>query len=306
MRWRDLRRSNNVEDARGANASSGGSTGGMRAGLPIGGKAGGIGFIVILAVVFFVGGPDAVLNMLSGSGGMTQAPGSSAIDPAQVSNEPAGAVPADDEGGQFVRAMLASTEDVWTQLLAEQGKRYAAPKLLLFTGGVQSACGFNSSAVGPFYCPPDQKVYVDLGFYDQLAQMGGAGDFAQAYVIGHEVGHHIQNLLGTSEQVQQMCAAWMKQAAISWVCGWSCKRTATRVCGRITPTRHTRCSSPAMSRKAWPPRRRLAMTPCNATPAARFRRTRSRTAQVRSAWSGCGVDCRRAVFRRAIRLRGAE
>ena len=176
----------------------------MRAGLPIGGKTGGIGFIVILAVVFFVGGPEAVLNMLSGSGGTTQVPGSSATDPRQGTNEAARPVPANDEGGQFVAAMLASTEDVWTALFSEQGQRYAAPKLRLFTGGVQSDCGYNSSAVGPFYCPPDQKVYIDLGFYDQLAQMGGAGDFAQAYVIGHEVGHHIQNLLGTSERVQQM------------------------------------------------------------------------------------------------------
>ena len=204
MRWRDLRRSNNVEDARGADPTGGGRAGGMRAGLPIGGKTGGIGFIVILAVVFFVGGPDAVLSMLSGSGGMAQAPGSGATDPGQVSNEPARPVPATDDAGQFVSAMLGSTEDVWTQLLRDQGQRYAAPKLRLFTGGVQSECGFNSSAVGPFYCPPDQKVYIDLGFFDQLAQMGGAGDFAQAYVIGHEVGHHIQNLLGTSEQVQQM------------------------------------------------------------------------------------------------------
>ena len=142
--------------------------------------------------------------MLSGSGGTTQVPGSSATDPRQGTNESARPVPANDEGGQFVAAMLASTEDVWTALFSEQGQRYAAPKLRLFTGGVQSDCGYNSSAVGPFYCPPDQKVYIDLGFYDQLAQMGGAGDFAQAYVIGHEVGHHIQNLLGTSERVQQM------------------------------------------------------------------------------------------------------
>jgi predicted metalloprotease len=105
----------------------------------------------------------------------------------------------EDEMGQFAAAVLASTEDVWSQVL---GGRYEPPRLVLFSGAVQSACGFNSAAVGPFYCPGDSQVYLDLGFFDELAQRFGApGDFAQAYVIAHEVGHHVQNLLGIAGQV---------------------------------------------------------------------------------------------------------
>lgn len=205
MRWRHLRRSSNVEDARDAPGGATGAGGGMRMGLPIGGKLGGVGLIVVLLLAYFIGGPDAVMSVLGGGGGVGQSP--DAAVPGQVDDPaaaaPAGAPPADDAGA-FVAAMLGSTEDVWGQLLPTQGQRYEAPTLKLFREGTQSGCGFNTSAVGPFYCPPDRKVYIDLSFYDQLAQMGGPGDFAQAYVIGHEVGHHIQNLLGTAGRVHAL------------------------------------------------------------------------------------------------------
>jgi hypothetical protein len=185
MRWKDLRRSSNVRDYRGRRAG---------VGLPLrlgrGRRVGGgLGVIVLLVVVFLVGGPEA-LNLLLGGG--TPAPGE------QASRPPA----ANDEAGQFVAAILGSTEDVWGALFAESGERYSPPELTLFSGAVQSACGYASSAVGPFYCPADRLVYLDTSFFDDLARMGGAGDFAQAYVIGHEIGHHVQTLLGTADRVR--------------------------------------------------------------------------------------------------------
>jgi uncharacterized protein len=182
MRWRDLRRSTNVNDARGAR--------GFRAGipLPIGRRGGGLGTIVILLLVLIFGGPEA-LNFLVGGGSA----------PTSEQGEP---LTSTDDASQFVAAILGSTEDVWGALFVESGARYAPPELTLFDDAVQSACGFASSAVGPFYCPSDRRVYLDTAFFRDLAALGGPGDFAQAYVIGHEVGHHVQNLLGTAEQVR--------------------------------------------------------------------------------------------------------
>src|SRR5690606_38360571 len=111
--------------------------------------------------------------------------------------------PPDDEAGEFVSSVLGSTEDVWSALFAAGGDDYQAPRLVMFSDAVQSGCGFNSAAVGPFYCPPDQRVYLDISFFNDLARLGGPGDFAQAYVIGHEVGHHVQNLLGTAATVRR-------------------------------------------------------------------------------------------------------
>jgi predicted metalloprotease len=184
VRWKDLRRSQNVRDARGA--------GGGRMGLPIGrggrGLGGGLGVLVILGLAFILGGPEAIMQMLSGGGAPT--------------SEQGRPLTANDEASDFVAAILGSTEDVWGSVFAQSGQRYQAPLLTLFGGSVRSACGFASSASGPFYCPSDQRVYLDTSFFDELARMGGAGDFAAAYVIGHEVGHHVQTLLGTSEQVR--------------------------------------------------------------------------------------------------------
>jgi predicted metalloprotease len=184
VRWKDLRRSSNVRDARGAG-------GGGRMRLPIGrgGLGGGLGMLVILGLVFIMGGPEAIMQLLSGGGGA----------PTSEQGRP---LTANDEVSDFVARVLGSTEDVWGSLFAQSGEQYQAPQLTVFSGSVQSACGFASAASGPFYCPSDRDVYLDTSFFDQLARMGGAGDFAAAYVIGHEVGHHVQTLLGTSDEVR--------------------------------------------------------------------------------------------------------
>ena len=185
MRWKDLRRSSNVRDVRGAG-------GGGRMPLGRGGRGigGGIGVLVILGLAFVLGGPEAVMQLLSGSGGVAP------------SGEQGAPLTANDEASDFVARVLGSTEDVWGALFAQAGETYQAPELTLFGGAVQSACGYASAASGPFYCPGDQRVYLDTTFFDELARMGGPGDFAAAYVIGHEVGHHVQTLLGTSDQVR--------------------------------------------------------------------------------------------------------
>jgi len=185
MRWKDLRRSSNVRDVRGA--------GGGRIPLPLGrgrGVGGGLGAIVLVVLVLVFGGPDAVLQLLGGA------------DVSAPSGGQGRPLSASDDDSQFVSAILGSTEDVWGSLFAQSGQRYQTPELTLFAGAVQSACGYASSASGPFYCPGDRRVYLDTSFFDELARMGGAGDFAAAYVIGHEVGHHVQTLLGTSDQVR--------------------------------------------------------------------------------------------------------
>lgn len=183
MRWRQSRRSSNVEDRRGQGASRMGG-GGMKIG-------GGASLLIVLVVVLLGGDPRQVLQLLAGGGGgTTPAP-----------SQPR-ATPANDEDGQFMSAVLGMTEDVWSEIFQQNGATYQPPRMVLFTDAVQSGCGYQSAQTGPFYCPPDQSLYLDTGFFDQLAGMGGAGDFAQAYVIGHEVGHHIQTLAGTSNWVR--------------------------------------------------------------------------------------------------------
>jgi len=183
MRWKAARRSSNVEDRRGMTAGTG---------IRVGGGA-----AVLLAIAYFLmgGDPSAILGMLSGGAEPTQPIPSGEMG-----------VPT-DEGGAFVSSVLGDTEDTWAPLFAAMGRRYEPPTLVLFTDAVQSACGMTSAAAGPFYCPGDAKVYIDLSFYSELRDRFGApGDFAQAYVIAHEVGHHVQNLLGISHQVQQLMA----------------------------------------------------------------------------------------------------
>ena len=189
MKWEGNRESDNVEDRR----ASGG--GGGRGG--IGGRGIGIGTIAIaLAASFFFGiNPMTVLNILSGGG----------APEAQVAQGPAQRPPADDRMAKFVGTVLADTEDVWKEIFTKGGSAYKEPKLVLFRGATQTACGAGEAAMGPFYCPGDQKVYIDLGFYQTLKErLGAPGDFAQAYVIAHEVGHHVQNLLGISGKMDQM------------------------------------------------------------------------------------------------------
>ena len=181
MRLGGSRRSTNVEDYR---SSPGGGRPGMKFGL---------GTIAVLAIGYFLGiNPLTMLGIMNDMQG--SAPGSQAA--------PQGAPT--DQDSDLVRAVLGETEDTWGASFLTRGEQYPPPTLALFRGGIQSACGSASSASGPFYCPGDQKVYIDLAFYDELAgQFQAPGDFAQAYVIAHEVGHHVQNVLGTLGKVQQ-------------------------------------------------------------------------------------------------------
>ncbi|MBA1322672.1 KPN_02809 family neutral zinc metallopeptidase [Pseudomonas plecoglossicida] len=188
MEWRKGRRSDNVVDARGA---GGGGGGGMRFG---GGKGLGLGAILLIVGIGWMTGQDPlqILGQLTGQMQQTA--------PANVEGK---APPANDDQAAFVASILGDTEDTWKALFAQAGKQYRDPKLVLFSGQVNSACGFASSAVGPFYCPADQRVYLDMTFFREMeTRFAAAGDFAQAYVIAHEIGHHVQTLLGVSNQVQ--------------------------------------------------------------------------------------------------------
>jgi len=178
MLWKGRRESDNVEDRRGMS----------RGGLAVGG---GLGTVVIVLVAMFLGVDPGAL--IQGTGEDQPAVSTRAARPAS---------PAEDELRHFVAVVLAETEDVWTGIFRQNGREYRDPTLVLFTDQVQSACGTAGSATGPFYCPGDQKVYIDLAFYRDLKQrLGAPGDFAQAYVIAHEVGHHVQRLLGISDKV---------------------------------------------------------------------------------------------------------
>ena len=187
MDWKGRQRSRNVEDRRGG----GGGRGPAGKGLKLGG--GGLLLVVVLALVT----GQNPLELLS-SIDQTQV----SVDP-RSSTAPAPGVP--DEQKEFVEVVLGDTETTWQEIFRQGGQAYREPTLVLFDDAVQSACGFNSAAVGPFYCPADQQVYIDLSFFRDLHQRFGApGDFARAYVIAHEVGHHVQNLLGVSNKVHQM------------------------------------------------------------------------------------------------------
>ena len=192
MRLDEGRESSNVEDRRDQVASASG-----RGGLPLLGGKLGIGSIVIALVAgYFLGiNPLTVLSLLSGGDG-----GGAPV----MQQGPAKAPPKDDAGARLVSVVLADTEDVWKELFAKSGRQYAEPKLVLFRAATPTACGTGQSAMGPFYCPGDQKVYIDLAFYEEMkTRFNAPGDFAQAYVIAHEVGHHVQNLLGISDKVDQ-------------------------------------------------------------------------------------------------------
>ncbi len=187
MRIEGQRGSDNIEDRRGMGPAQLGGRGGF-----------GIGTIVlVLAVSYFTGAnPLTVLNMITGVQGVTET-----MAPSAPRRSGPVAAPS-DQLGRFASVVLADTETTWHNLL---GARYKDPRMVLFTGAVQSACGTTSSAVGPFYCPSDHRVYLDLAFFDEMAhRLGAAGDFAQAYVIAHEVGHHVQNLLGIAEKVHRL------------------------------------------------------------------------------------------------------
>ncbi|HZP21271.1 MAG TPA: neutral zinc metallopeptidase [Bauldia sp.] len=206
MRWMGRRESSNVEDRRGEGGGFGGLGGGMGGfsrggglgGIPIG-RGGGIGGIVLVGVILLGGWLLGVDPSTLLSGGTSDT----------TTSQPGTVGAPSDKEGKFVATVLADTEDTWAKLLpAQAGKSYRNPTLVLFDGQTGSACGLAQSAVGPFYCPNDERLYIDLSFYRELAQkLGAPGDFAEAYVIAHEVGHHVQNVLGTLPDVDRRRAA---------------------------------------------------------------------------------------------------
>jgi len=186
MRWRGERQSDNVEDRRGMSVSRGAKVGGIS----------GLGLVAIVVVSLLLGVDPTMILQQVGQG----LPSSTTIE---ESAQPA----ANDDMRNFVAVVLAETEDVWNEQFNKAGRTYQEPKLVLFSGAVDSACGFAQSATGPFYCPADYKVYLDLAFFDELhSRFGASGDFAQAYVIAHEIGHHVQAQLGIIQKVTQLQA----------------------------------------------------------------------------------------------------
>ena len=179
MKWRDRRRSSNIEDRRGARP------GGRLVG-------GGIGTIVLILVALYLGvDPTPLLQGMA----TASAPTGTSATPADLANDPL---------ADMVRVVMADTEDTWNAIFAADGLEYREPTLVLFSGATRSACGMGQAAIGPFYCPADEKAYIDLSFYDDMrSRFDAPGDFAQAYVIAHEVGHHVQNLLGISRETRQ-------------------------------------------------------------------------------------------------------
>ncbi|WP_050183209.1 KPN_02809 family neutral zinc metallopeptidase [Domibacillus robiginosus] len=177
MKWQGRRGSSNVEDRRGMGGKA-----------VLGGGIGGVGLIIVLIFTLLGGDPSQLLGGMSGTNTV----------PYEETEQ-------DRELAEFVSVVLADTEDVWTEVFQEEGRVYEEPVLVLYSGSVDSACGTATSAVGPFYCPGDQKLYIDLSFYEELQNKFQApGDFAMAYVIAHEVGHHVQTLLGTSQKVHAL------------------------------------------------------------------------------------------------------
>ena len=197
MRWESGRRSQNVEDQRGRRA-------------PMPAKAG-LGGLLLVGLLMYASGknPSEIIGMLiSQGGGQIAAGGAPAAEYVPTAEE--------QKLAEMVSVVLADTEDVWGRLFAQMGKRYEEPKLVLFSGAVESACGHAQAAMGPFYCPADHKAYIDLSFYNDLKQRHNApGDFAQAYVIAHEIGHHVQNLLGISDQVHQLRASGASETEVN-------------------------------------------------------------------------------------------
>ena len=189
MKWEGQRRSDHVEDRRGGGAPG--------TGRRLGGRGIGLGTVAIALVAGWLFGinPLTVLGLLSGGG----------LDAGPAVQAPAGAPPESDREAAFVSTVLADTEDVWKQLFSAGNARYQEPTLVLFRGATPTACGTGESAMGPFYCAGDFKVYIDLAFFETLSrQLGAPGDFAQAYVIAHEVGHHVQRLMGVTDKVDAM------------------------------------------------------------------------------------------------------
>lgn len=234
MRWRKRRRSQNVEDLRGRGGGRVGRRGGGLGGLggmlgggrrsrrrgggmrlPIGRKGGGglLGIVIVVGIMLLMGGDlGSILGGLAGGGGSQVAYAPQSNGRATGVRETGRAQ--QDELAEFVSVVLADTEDTWHRIFQESGAQYQEPRLVLFDGAVQSACGLGQAAMGPFYCPGDRKVYIDLSFFRDLREKYRApGDFAQAYVVAHEVGHHVQTLIGVSEKVQRQKRSVSKREA---------------------------------------------------------------------------------------------
>ncbi len=218
MRWQGRRESENVEDRRCDDGGYSGGAGGGGFGIPFPGGGGGgfqipmgqggggvgiIGLIVIVGIALLLGVDPRVI--LGGGGGGMEMPGGTHQIQLPRDIEPRAASAGDDSMKSFVSVVLGDTEDIWTKIFRDMGRTYTPPKLVLFRNGIQSGCGAASAQMGPFYCPVNRKIYIDLSFYEMLKRRFKApGEFAQAYVIAHEVGHHVQNLLGQLGQVQQL------------------------------------------------------------------------------------------------------
>ena len=215
MRWDDFRRSDNIEDDReGGGGGFGGSGGGF--GIPGGSGGLGIGTVIVLGLIGWATGIDP--SILIGGAEMLRGGGSSYQQPNRQPPRQTGAPK--DQTGQFVAAVLGNTEDVWSAAFQTMGKQYRAPRLRLFSGSEQGGCGFARAAMGPFYCPTDQRIYLDTSFFRDMQVRfrgcsGKACEFAEAYVIAHEVGHHVQNLLGTLPKANAMQRAAGSKAAVN-------------------------------------------------------------------------------------------
>lgn len=198
MRWENERRSDNVEDRRGSGRQQG--LGGLP--IPMKGKAGAVVLIVVLVAGYYGVDLTPLLNGEIPQQVQTQGQAQTKVSPQE------------ERMANFTAAALGMTEDLWQSEFRKSGKNYQAPKLVLYTGQTSTACGYGQAAMGPFYCPADYKVYIDLSFYNDMKRnLGGGGDFAQGYVIAHEVGHHIQNLLGINQQVREMQSRVNKKQA---------------------------------------------------------------------------------------------
>ena len=243
----DDRESDNVEDRRGQGGPMfpfPGGGGGRTVQIPLTG--GSLGTLLVIGLILWAVGINPLELLSEGNFPQVQLPQSEQQErpgpvarrsPTDIPGLPGGtAVNTEDDMKRFVSQVLADTEDVWTREFASVGKKYVDPQMVLFTDATRTACGVGVAAMGPFYCPLDRKVYIDLAFYDQLKRRFNApGDFAQAYVIAHEVGHHVQNAVRHRRQGAGVeGAAPTRPAPTRCRCGWSCRPTASRACGRTS------------------------------------------------------------------------
>ena len=282
MRWDDFRRSDNVEDDRDGGGGFGGG------GFPVGGGGLGIGTVIVLGLIGWATGIDP--SILIGGAELING-GSHYQQQSRPANRRTGAPT--DQTGQFVAAVLGNTEDTWTEIFQAGGQQYRAPRLRLYAGGERGGCGFAQAAMGPFYCPTDQRIYLDTSFFRDMQVRfhgcsGKACEFAEAYVIAHEVGHHVQNLLGILPKAQAAQHAAGSKAASEPHPG--ARRIAGRLfrrrLGAIIPTSVGSRSSRATLRPRCRRRRRSATTACKNSRAATWCPMHSRTAPRRSVSAG--------------------